>query len=422
MHKAAGVLLRRSVQHARAHHGRQRQRHHQRDDNGHRQGDGELVEQAANHIRHEQQRNQYRYQREGQRHQGKANLTRTGQRRLHRRLAHLPVPRHVLQHDDGVIHHKAGGDGQRHQRQVVDREVHQVHEGEGAHQRQWYRHAGDNGGRGAAQKREGHQHHQANGKQQFFLGIADRGTNTVGAVGQHRDIDRRRQGRCQLRQQLTHTVGDIDHIGPGLALHVQQHCRLAIGPGGQKTVLGAIDNGRHIAQAQRRTVLPGDDQLAVILYRANLVVGIEHGRAGRAVKAALGLIDVGRGDALAHAVQAQAVGRQRVGVDQHTQRRALPASQADHTHTGQLRQLLRHAGVDQVMHFRQRQAVGGNRQGQDGRIGRVDLAVDRRRGQVARQQAVCRVHGRLHFLLGHAQVFVQIKLQGDDRRATGTGR
>ena len=42
----------------------------------------------------------------------------------------------VLDHHDGVVDHKAGGDGERHQREVVDGVAEQVHHAEGAHQRE----------------------------------------------------------------------------------------------------------------------------------------------------------------------------------------------------------------------------------------------------------------------------------------------
>ncbi len=45
------------------------------------------------------------------------------------------IARDVLDHHDGVIHHEAGGDGQGHQRQVIDREVEEYHHRESAHQR-----------------------------------------------------------------------------------------------------------------------------------------------------------------------------------------------------------------------------------------------------------------------------------------------
>ena len=35
----------------------------------------------------------------------------------------LEIARDVLEHDDRVVDHEAGGDGQRHQREVVEREI-----------------------------------------------------------------------------------------------------------------------------------------------------------------------------------------------------------------------------------------------------------------------------------------------------------
>ena len=65
------------AQHAGAHHWRQGQRHHGRDQNGDRQRDGKLAEQSPDDIAHKQQRDQHRNQREGQRDNGKSDLART---------------------------------------------------------------------------------------------------------------------------------------------------------------------------------------------------------------------------------------------------------------------------------------------------------------------------------------------------------
>ncbi len=45
------------------------------------------------------------------------------------------MPADVFQHDNGVIDDKTGRHGQGHQRQIVKTEVEQVHEGQGAEQR-----------------------------------------------------------------------------------------------------------------------------------------------------------------------------------------------------------------------------------------------------------------------------------------------
>ena len=70
------------------------------------------------------------------------------------------IARDVLDHHDGVVDHEAGGDGQRHQRQVVQAVAQQVHHAERADQRERHGHAGNDGGREVAQEQEDHHHHQ----------------------------------------------------------------------------------------------------------------------------------------------------------------------------------------------------------------------------------------------------------------------
>ena len=81
--KAALFFGRRVLQEARGHHRRQRQGNERGEDDGHRQRHGELAEQAAGDIAHEQQRNQHGDQRNGQRENGEADLLGALQRRLH---------------------------------------------------------------------------------------------------------------------------------------------------------------------------------------------------------------------------------------------------------------------------------------------------------------------------------------------------
>ena len=123
------------TQQARAHHRRERQRHHRRYKDGDGERDGEFAEQAADDVAHEEQRNQHRHQREGERDDGEGDLLGALERRLERRLARLDVAGDVLDDHDRVVDHEARGDHQRHQRQVVDREAGEVHEGEGADER-----------------------------------------------------------------------------------------------------------------------------------------------------------------------------------------------------------------------------------------------------------------------------------------------
>ena len=118
-----------------AHHRRQGQRDRQRDADRHRQGDGEFAQQPSRQAAHQQQRQEHRHQRQAHRQDGKADFPAPLQRGLQRLHAGFEMAGNILQHHDGVIDHEAGGDGQRHQRQVVEAETAQVHSGEGADQR-----------------------------------------------------------------------------------------------------------------------------------------------------------------------------------------------------------------------------------------------------------------------------------------------
>ena len=62
------------AQELRAHHRRQRQRHHGGDEDRHAQRDGELPEQPADDVAHEEQGNQHGDQGHGEGHDGESDL------------------------------------------------------------------------------------------------------------------------------------------------------------------------------------------------------------------------------------------------------------------------------------------------------------------------------------------------------------
>ena len=341
------------------------------------------------------------------------------ERRFQRRVALLQVAGDVLHHDDRVVDHEAGGDGQRHQGQVVDREAGQVHHAEGADQRQRHGEAGNQGGVDVAQEQEGDHHHQRHRQRQLELHVLTEARMVV--VRSVSTCTSRFPGRVDCSCGSSALIRSTTSITLArLALDVQHHRRQVVGPGGQAHVLGVVLDAGDVADAQRRAVLVGDDQVAVGVGRAQLVVGVQGRGTGRAVEAALGAVEVVAGHRAAQVLQAQPGRRQRRRVGAHPHRRTLAAADADQADPGDLRDLLCQAGIHQVLDLRQRHAIGHHRQGQDRCVRRVHLAEHRLVRQVVGQQALRGVDRRLDFLLGDIEVALQAELQSDHRGAAGT--
>ncbi len=82
------------------------------------------------------------------------------QRCLHRRHARFKMPGDVLHHHDGIVHDEAAGDGQCHQRKIVERIAEEIHHREGSDQRDGNRDGRDERCMDVAQEKENDQNHE----------------------------------------------------------------------------------------------------------------------------------------------------------------------------------------------------------------------------------------------------------------------
>ena len=205
----------------------------------------------------------------------------------------LDVAGDVLDHHDGVVDDEAGGDGQRHQRQVVEAVAEQVHHAEGADERQRHGDAGDDGGAQVAQEDVDDRDHQDDGEDQRELHVVDRGAHGLGAVAEDGDVDACGQRRLELRQERLHPVGDLDDVGAGLALHVEDDGPLArpAQPASWAFSTPSMTLATS-AQADGGAVLVGEDHGLVAGGLEELIVGRDRVVLARAVEVALGLVDV----------------------------------------------------------------------------------------------------------------------------------
>ena len=224
-----------------------------------------------------------------------------------------------------------------------------------------------------------------------------------------------------MRQQLLDAVHHLDDVGAGLPLDVDDHGRHLIHPGGLANVFDIVDDVGHLGEFHRGAVAVGHDQGAVIVGGEQLIVGADLVGLVRAVEIPFRLIDVGGDDGAAHVLEVEAVGGQHGGVHLDADGGLLSAADADQADAGQLRDLGGEAGVGQIFHARERFGLGGERQGQNRRVGGVGLGVDGRDREIGGKKRSGGVDGLLHLLLGDIDAEAEVELQGDDRAAVGAG-
>ena len=243
------------------------------DENGDAEGDGEFPEEAPHDVAHEEEGDEHGDEGDGQGENGEADLPRALEGRLQRRVARLDVAGDVLDHDHRVVDHEARGDGEGHQREVVQAEAQRVHDGEGADDRDGHGHARDEGGGGAAQEQEDDEHHEDHGEHELELDVVDRGANGGGAVRQHRDLHGGGQRALELRQELLHAIDHLDEVGPRLSLDIDDDGRTGAHPRRLPEVLGVVHRVGDVGEEHGGAVTVGDDERPVESTRHELIVG-----------------------------------------------------------------------------------------------------------------------------------------------------
>ena len=205
-------------------------------------------------------------------------------------------------------------------------------------------------------------------------------------------------------------------LAPGWRKMIDQHGRLAVGVAGVAQVFDGIHHVAHVGDAYGGAVVVGDEQRLVIDGVENLVVGAHLPHLMAVGEMPLGSVGVGAWRWPADLLQADAVLVQSGGIQLDADAGKRAPAHHHLPHALHLRQLLRHDGGGGVVHLALAQHVRGEREHEDGRIGRIHLAVGGIAGQVGRQVAAGGIDGRLHVARRRVDIAVQIELQRDAGR------
>ena len=171
------------------------------------------------------------------------------------------MPVDVFQHDDGVVDDEAHGDGQRHEREIVQRIADDIHQRCCAEQRQRHGDAGDDRRPEVAQEKEDDHHDKRAGQQQGEFDISDRRLDRRRAVDDRVDADGGRHGVQDLRQHILYLLDRIDDVGAGLLEHLQDDAGMVVLPGEHLRVFRSVNRGSDIADAHRRAVPVGNNDV-----------------------------------------------------------------------------------------------------------------------------------------------------------------
>src|SRR5579859_1472837 len=212
-----------------AHGGSGGERYHHGNDDGDGKRYGELTEQAADNSTHQQNRNENRNQRNSNGDHGKADFPRAPECGLKRRHPLFQIAGDVFNHHDGVIHHKSGGDAERHQGKIVQAVTQHIHDAKSSDQRHGNDDAGDKSGPWAAEEYEDYEDHQDHRDEQRLLDILYRSADGHGLVHGHPHIDGLRHGGLERRKHGANAVHGINNVGVGLSEDDHQDGWLAVG-------------------------------------------------------------------------------------------------------------------------------------------------------------------------------------------------
>src|ERR1700722_2863281 len=409
-------------QQAGRHHRRQRQRYDQGDDDRHCNGHGKLAEQQANDSAHQEEWNEHGDQRYGHRDDGEADLARPLDRGFHRRGSVLDMPRDVLDHHHCIIDDEPDGDGQRHQRKIVEAVAEHVHHHERADQRQWHGDRRDDRRPKLPQEYENDADDQRDRQKEREFDVGDAGADGLRTIGYDLNLNRGRNGGLEVRQRLFDQVYGLDHIRAGLALDREKDGRGRTQPGAERRILGRNHRAADIADADRGPVHVSQNVVVEPARSQELIVGRQRVSVLAAVEYALRLIDRAVGKRRSHGFEIEPLGGELGRVELDPDRWILLAADADQPDAGHLREFLRENAIGVVADLGDRKRIRGERDQEDRRVGRIGLPVDRRIEEVRRQLSCRRIDRRLDGLSVRVNGLTATELERDLHIAQGAAR
>ena len=292
------------------------------------------------------------------------------------------MARDVFENHDGIVHDEPGGDGQGHQRQVVEAVTAQIHHAEGPDEGDRHRHARDEGGARASKEQEHDKDNQNRRDEQRDLDLVQRCPDRSGPIEDDGQVDGAGNGGLELGQQAAYPIDGLDDIGRRLPVHYDQDRRLAIGETRVAQVFHRVPDLGDVGEMHRGAVAVGHDERAVLIGLEQLSVGADLPTPIAGAQLSLGAVRVRIAEHRAHLLEPDPVAVQGGRIEVHPYRRQGASTDVHLPDPLNLGKRLLQDGGCCVVHAPLAHGVGGEREDQDRRIRGVDLAIGRIAGQI----------------------------------------
>jgi hypothetical protein len=238
----------RQVQHARAEHRHDRDRHEQRHREREDHDDRERSEHDAGDARQEQQRDEDRDVRQRGGEDGRPDFLAGVDRRGHPVLAQLHVPERVLQHDNRRVYDHADAQREAAKGHRVEGVAAEVEQCEGADHRYRDRRADDERGAEVAQEGEDDQHDEDAADHRVLLDVVDRALDEdFEAYPRHLAVD--------ALHLSAHAFRDGDGVAARLLLDRHANARASVDAHHRTAVLGGVLHLGDVAEVDGHAAL-----------------------------------------------------------------------------------------------------------------------------------------------------------------------
>ena len=259
----------------------------------------------------------------------------------------------VLEHHHGVVDHDADGEHEREHGDVVQREAHVAHEGEGRDHRRGNRDARHHRAAPVADEEENGQRDQDRAEPHVDADRLDRRLDEPRLVADAAHLDVRGQHRPEAVELRLHPVDHLDGVRAGLLADDELDGVLAVQARERARLDHAVLRVAEVAHPERAVAHVRDDQVVEVRDGLDASHRPDHELAPGLIEAPARQLQVLALDRFAHLADRETLRREAIRIHRDVDGALLPAEHDDLSDTGERLDVLLHLPARELGHLAQ---------------------------------------------------------------------